>query len=89
MLFLSPLGVWVCMNYQFEIGSNKDIPLLDDLCRELKFAIGDILFCEQLDDTTAIVLSEHIDQSLTDAEIESLGILTLVIPHVSEVVKME
>lgn len=68
------------MNYQVKLGSNNEIPLPDDLCRELNFAIGDILLCEKLDNAAAIVLSKHIDQTLTDAEIESAGNLTRVIP---------
>lgn len=57
------------MNYQVEIGGNNEIILPDDLCRKLSFAIYDILLCEKLDDAMAVVLSKHIDQSLTDAEI--------------------
>lgn len=68
------------MNYQVKLGSNYEIPLPDDLCRELNFAIGDILLCEKLDNAAAIVLSKHIDQTLTDAEIESAGNLTRIIP---------
>jgi hypothetical protein len=68
------------VNYQVKLGSNNEIPLPDDLCRELNFAIGDILLCEKLDNAAAIVLSKHIDQTLTDAEIESAGNLTRVIP---------
>jgi hypothetical protein len=68
------------VNYQVKLGSNNEIPLPDDLCRELNFAIGDILLCEKLDNAAAIVLSKHIDQALTDAEIESAGNLTRVIP---------
>lgn len=68
------------MNYQVKLGSNNEIPLPDDLCRELNFAIGDILLCEKLDNAAAIVLSKHIDQTLTDVEIESAGNLTRVIP---------
>jgi len=68
------------VNYQVKLGSNNEIPLPDDLCRELNFAIDDILLCEKLDNAAAIVLSKHIDQTLTDAEIESAGNLTRVIP---------
>lgn len=68
------------MNYQVVLGSNNEIPLPDDLCRELNFSIGDILLCEKLDNTAAIVLSKHIDQTLTDTEIESAGNLTRIIP---------
>lgn len=72
------------MNYQVKLGSNNEIPLPDDLCRELNFAIGDILLCEKLDNKAAIMLSKHIDQTLTDAEIESAGNLTRVIPIQTE-----
>lgn len=68
------------MNYQVEIGSKNEIPVPADLCQETHFAVGDILFCGKLDDTTAIVLSKHINLTLTDAEIESAGNLTRVVP---------
>lgn len=68
------------MKSQVELGGNNEIPLPDDLCRELNFEVGDILICEKLDNTAAIVLSKHIDQSLSDAEIESAGNLPRVIP---------
>jgi len=72
------------MKYQVELNINNEIALPDDLCRELNFAVGDILFCEKLDDTAAIVLSMHIDQTLSDAEIVSAGNLTRVTPIQSE-----
>lgn len=68
------------MKYQVELNINNEIPLPDDLCRELNFAVGDILLCEKLDNAAAIMLSKYIDQTLTDAEIESAGNLTRVIP---------
>jgi|GEM_PF-814384 hypothetical protein len=77
------------MKYQVELGSNNEIPLPDDLCRELNFVVGDILLCEKLDNTAAIVLSKHIDQSLTDDEVESAGNLARVISYSSEVTSAE
>ncbi|WP_233080241.1 hypothetical protein [Rheinheimera soli] len=56
------------MKYQVELNSNNEIALSDDRCRELNFAVSDILLCEKLDDTAAIVLSKHVDQTLSDAE---------------------
>lgn len=77
------------MKYQVERGSNNEIPLPDDLCRELNFVVGDILLCEKLDNTAAIVLSKHIEQSLSDDEIESAGNLARVIPLYTEDVDIE
>jgi hypothetical protein len=73
------------MKSQVELGGKNEIPLPDDLCRELNFEVGDILLCEKLDNTAAIVLTKHIDQSLSDAEIESAGNLARVISYSSEV----
>lgn len=77
------------MKYQVKLNSNNEIPLPDDLCRELNFAVGDILLCEKLDSTVAITLSKHIDQSLTDAEIASAGNLARVIPIQTEIISRE
>lgn len=67
------------MKYQVEIGSKNEMPLPDDICQKLNFTVGDILLCEKCDGATAIVLSKHIDQILTDAQVESAGNLTRVI----------
>jgi len=77
------------MNYQVEIGGNNDIPLSDDLCRRLNFEVGDILLYEKLDNMMAIVHSKYIDQSLTDALIESAGNLTRVIPLSTRDISLE
>lgn len=67
------------MKYQVEIGSKNEMPLPDDICQKLNFTVGDILLCEKCDGAKAIVLSKHIDQTLTDAEVASAGSLTRVI----------
>ncbi|WP_233080903.1 hypothetical protein [Rheinheimera soli] len=77
------------MKYQVELNRNNEISLPDDLCRELNFVVGDILLCEKLDDTVAIVLSKHINQTLSDTEIESAGNLTRIILIKTEDVSME
>lgn len=77
------------MKSQVELGGNNEIPFPDDLCRELNFEVGDILLCEKLNNTAAIVLSKHIDQSLSDAEIESAGNLARVISYSSVVASAE
>ncbi len=68
LIFLFKVGFkWRgSMSYQVELGINNEIPLPDDVCRELNFVVGDILIWEKLD---------AMDQSLTDAEIESAGSL--------------
>lgn len=77
------------MKYQVELNRNYEIALPDDLCRELNFAVGDILLCKKLDDTAVLVLNKHIDQSLSNAEIESAGNLTRVIPILTKDVSVE
>ncbi|CAI3798064.1 hypothetical protein [Rheinheimera sp. MM224] len=77
------------MKYKVELDSNNQLPLPDDFCQELNFAVGDILLCEKLDNTTAISLHKHVDQTLTDAEIASAGNLTRVIPLVTQDVCIE
>lgn len=67
------------MKYQLILGSNNEIPLPDDICYKLNFTVGDILLCEKLDNETALVLSKHVDQTLTDAEVESAGNLARVV----------
>ena len=77
------------MKYQVELNKNNEISLPDNLCRELNFVVGDILLCEKLGDTLAIVLSKYVDQTLSDAEIESAGNLTRVIPILTKDVSVE
>ncbi|WP_233081170.1 hypothetical protein [Rheinheimera soli] len=69
------------MSYQFKIGKNGEIPIPDDICNELDFNVGDILFCEAIADSSAISISKHCDQTLSDDEISESGNLTRVIPY--------
>lgn len=77
------------MGYQVELGNNNEIPLPDELCAQLNLNIGDILLCEKGDSTQVLVLSKHINQTLTDAEIASAGNLTRIIPLGDPEVRME
>lgn len=67
------------MSYQVKIGKNGKIPIPDDLCNELDFNVGDILFCEAIADSSAISISKHCDQTLSDDHVASAGNLTRVI----------
>ncbi len=42
------------MSYSVEIINNNLLPLPDELCTELSFAVGDILACEMNKDRTEI-----------------------------------
>ncbi|GAB2917150.1 hypothetical protein [Rheinheimera gaetbuli] len=68
------------MSHQVKVSKNNQIQLPNNLCIELGINLGDILFCELAEDSSKIVMTKHIDQSLGDAEIESAGNLTRVIP---------
>lgn len=70
------------MSYQVRVGKNSQIPLPDDLCRELGINLGDILICKLLESSTKIEMAKHIDQTLSDAEIESEGNLARVTPYI-------
>lgn len=69
------------MSHQVKVGKNNQIPLPDDLCRELGINLGDILICKLIEDSTKIEMTKHIDQTLSDAEIESEGNLARIIPY--------
>lgn len=68
------------MAYQTKLGNNNEIPLPDELCVQLNFNIGDILLCEKGYSPQALVLSKHIDQTLSDDDIASAGNLARIIP---------
>lgn len=70
------------MRYQIKIGKNNQIPLPDELCRELGINLGDILFCKLIENSTKIEMTKHIDQTLSDAEIASEGNLARVTPYI-------
>lgn len=72
------------MSYQVKIGKNREIPIPDDICNELDFNIGDILSCEAISDSSAISISKHCDQTLSDDDIASAGNLTRVIIYTPE-----
>lgn len=67
------------MNYQVKLGENNEIPLPDNLCSELDIKIGDILFCEVVENSSKLVMTKHSNQTLSDADIASAGNLTRVI----------
>lgn len=71
------------MGYQFTIGENGEIPLLDEICRNLDIELGDILCCEVTKDKT-LTLQKHEKQTLTDAQIQSSGKLTRVVEYIPE-----
>ena len=67
------------MSYSVEIINNNLLPLPDELCTELSFAVGDILACEMNKDRTEMRMVKHTDQTLTDEQILAAGNLTRVI----------
>jgi len=77
------------MAFQTELGKNNELPLPDELCSQLNFNIGDILLCEKRDNPQALVLSKHIDQTLSDVEIAAAGNLTRIIPLGDPEVRMD
>lgn len=72
------------MSYQVKIGKNGEIPIPDDICNELDFNVGDILFCEAIADSSSISISKYCDQTLSDDDIASTGNLARVIPYEPE-----
>jgi len=67
------------MSYSVEIINNNILPLPDELCTELSFALGDILVCEMNKDRSEMRMVKHTDQTLTDEQIIAAGNLTRVI----------
>jgi len=67
------------MSYSVEIINNNLLPLPDELCTELGFALGDILVCEMDKDRSEMRMVKHTDQTLTDEQILAAGNLTRVI----------
>ena len=67
------------MSYSVEIINNNLLPLPDELCTELGFAVGDILVCETNKDRSEMRMVKHTDQTLTDEQIIAAGNLTRVI----------
>ena len=67
------------MSYSVEIINNNLLPLPDELCTELSFAVGDILVCEMNKDRSEMRMVKHTDQTLTDEQILAAGNLTRVI----------
>ncbi len=70
------------MSYQVKVGKNNHIPLPDNICRELGINLGDILICKLAENSTKIEMTKHSDQTLSDADIESVGNLTRVVPYI-------
>lgn len=68
------------MSYQVIIGKNNEVALSDELCRKLEIKVGDILIFETSVDSSAITMSKHCDQTLTDDDIVSAGNLARVFP---------
>ncbi len=77
-LFFSHQGVTV--SYHVKVGKNNQIPLPDDLCKELRINLGDILICKLVENSTKIEMTKHENQTLSDAEIASVENLKRVIP---------
>ncbi len=67
------------MSYSVEIINNNLLPLPDELCTELGFALGDILVCEMDKDRSEMRMVKHTDQKLTDEQNLAAGNLTRVI----------
>ena len=67
------------MTYTIEILQGNFLPLPDELCNELGFAVGDILFCVQDKERSKISMTKHSDQTLTDEQISAAGNLTRVV----------
>ena len=80
LLVFSYQGVTV--SYQVKVGKNNQIPLPDDICRDLGINLGDILICKLAENSTQIEMTKHVDQTLSDTEIASVGNLTRVIPFI-------
>ena len=72
------------MSYSVEIINNNILPLPDELCTELSFAVGDILVCEMNKDRSEMRMVKHTDQTLTDEQILAAGYLTRVINTMPE-----
>lgn len=72
------------MGYQVTIGENNEVALPDELCDNLEIKIGDILIFEAAVDSSAITMSKHCDQTLSDDEVAAAGNLARVFPCVPE-----
>ena len=72
------------MSYQVKLWNFNQIPIPDELCNELKIKVGDILICEITVGSSAISMSKHCNQALTDDEITAAGNLTCVISFVHD-----
>ncbi|WP_300927592.1 hypothetical protein [Rheinheimera sp. 1928-s] len=67
------------VGYLIDIRKNNEILLPDEICNELEINVGDILMCEAAVDSSAIIMSKHCNQALSDDEITAAGNLTRVI----------
>lgn len=67
------------MIYTTEVHKDNLIPLSDELCAELRFAVGDILVCVKDKDCSEISMRKYRDQTLTDEQISAAGNLTRVV----------
>lgn len=72
------------MSYQVKIGKLNQILIPDELCNELKLKVGDILICETTVGSSAISMSKHCNQALSDDDIAAAGNLTRVISFVHD-----
>lgn len=81
LLILLIFFLGITMIYQAKLGKNNQIPLPDNICRELGINLGDILICE-LADNSSLVMRKHTDQTLSDADIAVDGNLIRVTPYV-------
>mgnify|MGYP005847338339 CR=1 FL=1 len=69
------------MSYQAIIGKNNEVALPDKLCSDLEIKIGDILIFEAAVNSSAITMSKHCDQTLSDDDVASAGNLARVFPY--------